>query len=351
MSVKKVLIVGAAGATGSSIANGLLESTTKFVCIPWRTQTLLLEKSPRSRADSRDIYALTRPSSIQKPENQSLKERGVNLVAADLKGPHEELVKILTGIDVVISAVGADAQLDQLPLVTAAKAAGVERFIPCGFITVAPPKGVMTLREQKEVVYNHIREIGLPFTIIDVGWWYQVSFPKLPSGRIDYASIIPVDEIVGDGNMPSALTDVRDIGRYVARIIVDPRTLNKMILAYNEVFSQNEIYDLLESLGGEKLERKYVSGPEVHGRLAAVEKAIEGEASPTMRVMMQVLQYQISWGLRGDNTPENAKRLGYMTSKELYPDFEFVKFGDYLKEVIDGKASHPYQNRDLSDIK
>lgn len=66
------------------------------------------------------------------------------------------------------------------------------------------------------------------------------------------------DGIAGDGNVLFALTDVRDIGSYVARIITDSRTLNRMVLAYNEVLSQNQIYDLLERLSGEKLERKYV---------------------------------------------------------------------------------------------
>jgi hypothetical protein len=82
--------------------------------------------------------------------------------------------------------------------------------------------------------------------------------PKLPSGRIDYAAMETADGIAGDGNVPFALTDVRDIGSYVARIITDPRTLNRMVFAYNEVWTQNRVYDLLESLSGEKLERKYV---------------------------------------------------------------------------------------------
>lgn len=66
------------------------------------------------------------------------------------------------------------------------------------------------------------------------------------------------DEIIGDGNTPTALTDLRDIGRYMARIILDPRTLNKMVLAYNEVSTQNKIYDLMEEISEEKIERLYV---------------------------------------------------------------------------------------------
>lgn len=50
----------------------------------------------------------------------------------------------------------------------------------------------------------------------------------------------------------------------------------------------------------------------------------------------------MSWGIRGDNTPEYAKYLGYLTSKELYPDFQPTSFEDYTREVFDGKAKTVY---------
>lgn len=99
----------------------------------------------------------------------------------------------------------------------------------------------------------------MPYTVIDVGWWYQVNLPRLPSGRIDYAVMETADGIAGDGNVPTALTDLRDIATYVARIISDPRTLNRMVFAYNEVFTPNQMYELLEKVSGEKIPRKYVS--------------------------------------------------------------------------------------------
>lgn len=115
---------------------------------------------------------------------------------------------------------------------------------------------------KKEIIINHIKKIKLPYTIIDVGWWYQISLPRLPSGRINYAVIMPKDTIAGDGNQVSARTDLRDIGRYVARIIADSRTLNKYVFAYNELWSQNQIYELLERLSGEKLDRVMVGFPQ-----------------------------------------------------------------------------------------
>lgn len=67
------------------------------------------------------------------------------------------------------------------------------------------------------------------------------------------------NELVGDGDTPTAITDLRDIGRYMARIILDDRTLNKMVFTYNTVVTQNQIYDLLEEISEEKINRNYVS--------------------------------------------------------------------------------------------
>lgn len=84
--------------------------------------------------------------------------------------------------------------------------------------------------------------------------------PRLPSGRWDYAlpTYASDPRLGGDGNVPSALADIRDVGRYVARVITDPRTLNKRVHVYSEVLTRNQVYDLVEKISGERLERKYV---------------------------------------------------------------------------------------------
>lgn len=92
--------------------------------------------------------ALVRPVSVNKPAVLKLKERGVEIRVGDSTDPVEKLVELLKGIDVVISTISAVAQTEQLALVEAAKIAGVKRFIPCGFITVVPPGGVMHLRDE-----------------------------------------------------------------------------------------------------------------------------------------------------------------------------------------------------------
>ncbi|KAF4996922.1 hypothetical protein FDECE_12245 [Fusarium decemcellulare] len=315
----KVAILGATGETGRSIVNGLLEST-----------------EPRY-----EVIALTRPSSLEKPAVRQLAQRGVEVIAADLDGPLDELTKLLKGVDTVISAINAANLPAQIPLVDASKAAGVARFVPCFFATVVPPKGVLKLRDLKEDVLNHIKKSYVPYTAIDIGWWYQIALPRLPSGRIDYANAPMLDDIPGDGNTPSALTDTRDIGKYVARIISDPRTLNRPVFAYNALYTQNEIYDLLEKLSGESVGRKYISREAVEAGVAETEASQAGPDSPEFYKLAQ-WQYWNSWGIRGDNTPEYAKYLGYLVAKDLYPDLEGRSLESFIQEVLEGKGRKVY---------
>jgi len=321
---QRVLLLGATGETGGSILQGLLEDPDSF-----------------------DVEALVRPSSADKPQVKTLADRGIKIRVGDIGGPIEGLVDILAGVDVLISAIDAMSQLAQIQLVTAAKEAGVKRFVPCAFTTVAPPGGVMALRDVKEEVYQHIRKLYLPYTIIDVGYWYSLSFPTLPSGRVDYACLFkPKVEIHNNGSMPTILTDQRDIGRFVALIIKDTRTLNKSVVAYGDVLSQNEIFETMETLSGEKIERKYVSADEITAARTKNTAALKADPNNSLaRIGVFREDYNYSKYVRGDNTPANAKYLGYLDARELYPDFKPIGFREFAREVLDGKIEKPYQHR------
>ena len=48
-------------------------------------------------------------------------------------------------------------------------------------------------------------------------------------------------------------------------------------------------------------------------------------------------EYVNNWGLRGDNTPESAKYLGYLDFKELYPGVGGKTMRTVIQEVLDGR--------------
>jgi hypothetical protein len=58
-----------------------------------------------------------------------------------------------------------------------------------------------------------------------------------------------------------------------------------------------------------------------------------------------VLEYDVSSYVREDNTPENAKYLGYLDAKELYPDFKPISFKSFLTVLFSGQGVKPYEGR------
>lgn len=56
-------------------------------------------------------------------------------------------------------------------------------------------------------------------------------------------------------------------------------------------------------------------------------------------------QYYYSLAIRGDNTPENARSLGYLDAQDLYPDMQPRRWKDYVKDLVAGKLTSPYSER------
>ncbi|KAJ7511980.1 hypothetical protein B0H11DRAFT_720699 [Mycena galericulata] len=325
MSKQRVSVLGPTGETGASILHALLEEPDSF-----------------------DLEALVRPSTKESPPPaiQEMEARGVKMHGVDVSSV-DELVKVLAGIDVFICAIDALSSLAQLNMATAAKKAGVKRFVPCAWTIVVPPGGIMAARDEKEQVYQHVRKLYLPYTIIDVGYWYQISFPNLPSRRVDYATALASNNnIYGDGNTPTILTDLRDIGRFVARIIKDPRTLNRFVFTYGDLLSQNEIFAMMEEAAGEKIQRNYISADDLLASRARYVAAVAADPQDmSARILRLGEDYRYSKFVRGDNTPAYAEYLGYLDARKLYPDFQPRTFEDFIGDLLAGKISQTHPTR------
>ncbi|KAI1131415.1 NAD(P)-binding protein [Nemania abortiva] len=321
MSAKiRVAIAGASGVTGSSIVNALLASPEKF-----------------------EVTALARPASVGKHEYVEFAKRGVIIKPVELVQPSDVLTQALAGMDVVISCMTLNQLKEEMALIAAASEAGVGRYVPSWFGPCCPPRGVMLAREMKEDILDYIKRLYLPYTAIDVGWWYQLSLPPLPSGRIRPKMEYSTTKIIGDGNAPWAFTDNRDIGKYVARIIADPRTLNKMVFCYSQVLTQNGVFGLVERITGEPVPREYLTEEELLKIISESQSQINtSNLDPTVMLNLGMAQYRHLLGIRGDNTPEHAKYLGYLDAKELYPDMEATPLESYIKDAFEGRVKTVY---------
>ncbi|KAE8347225.1 hypothetical protein BDV24DRAFT_146772 [Aspergillus arachidicola] len=322
MTAITVGVIGATGNTGQTVVNGLLSSPAAFT-----------------------ITSFTRESSVNSQENQRLKAQGVSIVGYDLSGPRQKLVDQLKNIDVLISCITWEHLDLQLPWIEAAKDAGVKRFVPSEWVGPCP-KGVHWIKDHKLEILGAIQRARLPYTIIDVGCWYSVFVPKVPSGRSDKAHMRYIDHrIVEDGNQKFALTDIADIGKYVAQIVADPRTINKHVFAYTEVLSMNEIWDTMARVTGEEPVKNYVSLAEIYEIIETCRKRLENSAHGMMHpdnimdcANYNMGEYRISWCVRGDNTPEYAEYLGYLDFWKMFPDFQKgTSLESFFRSVVGGE--------------
>ncbi|KAE8378155.1 isoflavone reductase family protein [Aspergillus bertholletiae] len=314
-------VIGATGQTGRSVVTGLLSSTCDFA-----------------------VTSFTREGSIDNEANQHLKDKGVRVVGYNLNGPREKLIDQLKGIDVLISCITWEHLEQQIPWIEAAKAANVKRFVPSEWVGPAP-QGIIDIKDKKLDILGVIQRARLPYTLIDVGCWFSVFVPEIPSGRSDAGRMPCIDHrIVGDGNQKFALTDLGDVGKYVARIVADPRTVNRHVFAYTEVMSMNDIWHVMAKVSGEEPVKAYVSEAEIHEIIERCRKRLQASSLGLMHpdnVMdtanFNMGQYRISWCIRGDNTPEYADYLGCLDFWKLFPTFPRGKtLETFYREIING---------------
>jgi hypothetical protein len=167
-----------------------------------------------------------------------------------------------------------------------------------------------------------------------------------------YATVFPDNNrLVSDGAAPNILTDKRDVGRFVARIIKDDRTLNRKVVTVGDVLSQTQIWEIVERLSGEKIDTAHLSAKELTAQLdAAKAQAVATGMAGQFTPFLGILGYHYSKFIRADNTLENAKYLGYLNTRELYPDLKPISFEEFIREVLKGKAKKPYADGKLDEL-
>ncbi|KAK2772260.1 isoflavone reductase family protein [Colletotrichum kahawae] len=326
-SALKVAVYGAAGESAGLIIDQLLA---------WPSPSF-------------SVTALVRPSSISKPAYAKLAQRGVEIVAINLKGPDAEAAEVLEGQDVVIASVPPNALDSQLPLIRASKLARIKRFIPAAFAMALDPNGISSVQITKEKIYEELEACGIPYTVIDVGWWYNGFIPEVPSGKTDHAIALPDflrNLVPGDGKMKTYVIDNEDVGKFVARIIVDPRTVNKRVMAAGASMSFNEMFAVAEELTGETVTRNHVSAEELKSMINVAAAQVQNDPNNYLLLVGKLwLEYYYSSFVDGDNSQRGAKRLGYVTAGDLYPDFKPNTYRQFFQDTLQNRRRIPYSTR------
>ena len=199
-------------------------------------------------------FLLVRPATVYDPATAAklaaYKHSGVTLLVGDINDT-AALTDAMraAAITTVVSAVGHSAHLDQLSLLEAAKAAGVERFFPSEFgfdesdmdVEHSP---LHTLLDNKRRVRNAIRASGVDWTVIQVGafleWFIDSDFFGL-----DIAN----NTITAPGSLSAAitLTSLHDIGQLTALAVLDDNTRNT-VLRLGQPITYQQAADLVDTV-------------------------------------------------------------------------------------------------------
>ena len=232
---KNVLLVGGTGWIGSAIAEELSQRKE------FNVKILVRKESKETKKDR-----------IQKYESA-----GATIVEGDINDP-ASLSAALQDVDTVISVLGGHSVIvgDQSKLLQAAKEAGsVKLFVPSEWGIDSFESDPFPLFDAQAKLRKEVQESGLQWTFIVTGLLYQYFYT--PRARFDPQNghaIIP-----GDGSGRFNTIDVKDVGKYVPEILLDPETKNKTIHISGANLSYNEAVKIFEEALGKKFDVKYVS--------------------------------------------------------------------------------------------
>jgi uncharacterized protein YbjT (DUF2867 family) len=196
------------------------------------------------------VSILTRDES--KPELQALKARGAKLFQLSYTD-EAAVAKALAGSEVAVSAVSPYHLDVQPPVVRAAKAAGVQIFVPAEYgvkVTEGP-------NAYKKVVQDLLAELQLPAAI-----FYTGIFAEFLPIFMDYHFDQGYMNVVGKGETAYSITSRADTGRFVAHVLsTAPKSaLEGAKLPFEaERLSPMQIHALAEKKLGKKIEVRRIT--------------------------------------------------------------------------------------------
>ncbi|CAG8621465.1 432_t:CDS:2 [Paraglomus occultum] len=249
-SLTNVTVAGGTGSLGVHIVEALLNDGSFTVKV--------LRRLPKTANEKAELLA----------------SKGAEIIYANYN-QHDDLVKALKGTDVLISAAspglatgGYDFDALQTPLLNAAKAAGVRRFIPSEFGTHTD-FGDHPLTDSKITFRQKVQESGLEYTFIQSGTFVEY----LDWTGFDVKN--KTAKFYADVDSKLAVTSMSDAAKYTVESLKLEECRNASIRVAGSMFSLSEIVKKFEEATGSKW--KVIVDKEVKHRF---ENKIEPIPSP-----------------------------------------------------------------------
>eukprot|EP00301_Raphidiophrys_heterophryoidea_P016351 c25919_g1_i1.p1 GENE.c25919_g1_i1~~c25919_g1_i1.p1 ORF type:complete len:323 (+),score=89.35 c25919_g1_i1:55-969(+) len=272
------------------------------------------------------LHVFLRPATANDPE-KAKKFDGCVIHQGDILDL-ESVNKAMQGIDAVVSLLGGAQIKDQIPLIHAAAAAGVKRFIPSEFsCCLNDEKSVEAHGHAKKMAVRHaLRESGIEWTCIQscgfMQWFGPACFNMLGP---EYPKSV---EVYDGGDSKIGMTNLMDIARVALRAVQDPRCANKFIMISfpGTLFTQNEMVDLWEKVSGEKVERILVDREGVKQKM---ELAYQDPAKE-----LEAITYHVVWGYIVLRLGNCAHREGELLAAELYPEIKPITLEEFYRGIV-----------------
>lgn len=223
-----ILVIGATGNQGGSVVTALGQRT-KFA-----------------------VRALVRPSDVDSPQVQRLRERGIEIAQGDLDN-NQSLVRAMRGAYGVFSVLnfrngGVEKEAERgKRIADIAKQAGVQHFIYSSVGGADRHSGVPHF-ESKWQVEEHIRTIGLPYSVVR-----PTSFMTNLMESSAIMRFFALSMFRGAfSKKPTQMIAVEDIGKWVAHLFLHPErylgkaieiagdavTFDQMIRSYQKIYGK-----------------------------------------------------------------------------------------------------------------
>ena len=218
-------------------------------------------------------FVLIRPASLTDPTKQTAIEQvralGVAIVEGDLESGVPALTTLLkaANIHTVVCVVGGNQILQQLPLVEAAKAAGVRHFIPSEFAfdtDAVPLDGSWGFYSKgKHAVQQAVVAAGLDYTRLFVGLFTEFAVPMPIMGvDLEHGMVAAPQSWEAKFNT----TTIDETSWLVAAAVVEPQARNATMYC-GEPVSYKQLADMLDAARGKPLQRRIRSVEEAQKAL------------------------------------------------------------------------------------
>lgn len=237
--IKTVLVTGATGNQGGAVARNLAENNFK-------------------------VKALTRDPGSSKAQKQQ--HPNIDYVRGDLNDIGS-YAGYLQGVDAVFSVQSSECKVNAevkqgQGLADTAKKSGIRHFIYSS-VTGADLQTGIPHWESKWLVENHIKQIGLPYTILRPASLYEnFLIPQVKSRILKGKLVTPVRK-----NKIQQFVGSEEIGKMNVRILKNPdRYMNKTITIATEEMDHVQVAGIFSEVMGVPI--KYQQLPSVIVRLA-----------------------------------------------------------------------------------